>query len=99
MPFDLRTKQLQANHWVGLMGQRHVHPVRVALQPNFFPVIMWPSVPLWQLQVPETDLLQFKANMNYEFQSQVRERCQDVILLLTDGSKDQKTGEVECQTS
>ena len=32
MPLWLRRKQLLANYWVNLMGQREDHPVRVATQ-------------------------------------------------------------------
>lgn len=127
MPLCLRRKQLQANYWVNLMGQRCDHPVKITIQTswerevaslssfgwtgeavaqemsihdkNFCPGGLWPSVPLWQLEVPNTDLeiLGIKsdnpeANLVYEFQCHIRERYQEHIIIFTDGSKDQETG-------
>ena len=82
MPLWLRRKQLLANYWVNLMGQREDHPVRVATQggeggskvvklwmdrggsgtgavsnrSNFCPAVLWPRIPLWQLDVPKVDV-------------------------------------------
>lgn len=66
---------------------------------NFCPGVLWPSVPLWQLEVPKTDLeiLGIKSdnpesNLVHEFQCHIRGRYQEHILIFTDGSKDQETG-------
>ena len=84
MPLWLRRKQLLANYWVNLMGQREDHPVRVATQASwergvaklssfgwtgevvaqellvtdqiFCPAVLWPRIPLWQLDVPKVDV-------------------------------------------
>lgn len=56
---------------------------------NFCPGVMWPSVPLWQLEVPKTDLeIKLESNLVHKFQCNIRERCEEHIF----GSKDQETG-------
>ena len=66
---------------------------------NFCPGVLWPSVPLWQLEVPKIDLevLGIKSDnpessLVHEFQCHIRERHQEHILMFTDGSKDPETG-------
>ena len=127
MPLCLRRKQLQANYWVSLMGQRDDHPVKITIQEswerevarlpsfewtrkavaremsihdkNFCTGVLWPSVPLWELEVPKIDLkvLEFKSdnpesNLVHQFQCRVIERYKDHIFIFTDGSKDPETG-------
>jgi len=71
----------------------------MAIHKNFCPGILWPSVPLRQLEVPKTDLeiLGIKSenpesDLVHEFQCHIIERYQEHILIFTDGSKDQETG-------
>ncbi|KAL2088359.1 hypothetical protein ACEWY4_015258 [Coilia grayii] len=127
MPLGLRRKQLQANYWVNLMGQRPDHPVREVIGPSwerevantasfgwtgesvardldifhlhFCPGALWPVIPVWQLDVPDIDLLllQLKekdpeVELVYSFYCHVEDRYGDCILIFTDGSKDQDTG-------
>ena len=84
MPLCLRRKQLQADYWVSLMGQRGDHPVQITIQEswdrevarlpsvgwtgeavaremsicdkNVCTGVPWPSVPLWELEVPKIDV-------------------------------------------
>ncbi|KAL7374966.1 hypothetical protein ABVT39_009897, partial [Epinephelus coioides] len=69
------------------------------LDKPFCPTVLWPQIPIWQLEVPKVDfgLLEIKArnkaaDMGFEFQCYVRERYADHLLLFIDGSKDQGTG-------
>jgi len=61
--------------------------------------VLWPSVPVWQLELLKIDLEILGINSQnpesdlvHEFQCHIIERYEEHILILTDGSKDQETG-------
>lgn len=58
---------------------------------EFCPVVLWPVVTIWELQVPKVDLklLEIReqnreANMAHEFQCHVIEKYKDHLLIFTD---------------
>ena len=60
---------------------------------------MWPSIPLWHLEVPKNDLELLKVkseNLEMDlvnvFQCHVQEKYQEHVFIFTDGSKDQESG-------
>ena len=51
---------------------------------NFCPRVLWPSVPLWQLEVPKIDLEELEinpeSNLVHQFQCHIIKRYQDHII-------------------
>lgn len=91
---------IQLNQWVNQAGRkkRRIGRIFKLWTKTFCLVVLWPTIALWQLEVPklELEILNLKGGNNHldlvnAFHIDVEEKYYDHIQIFTYGSKDPET--------